>query len=176
MSALLAGASAAIAGLLLAGCADDKSPDARPLPKGKSAEMAASSRPDMEQAEALAAYRSWWRDLAAVSATPDPASPRLNDHAMGGALELMKHGLETAQKQMVVARGTPRPNPEISSASRDMVVIRDCVDGTDWLQYKQNGELKNDVPGGHFKVDASVRRVDSTWKVSDLYMHEAGSC
>ncbi|MVO90748.1 hypothetical protein GPA10_39920 [Streptomyces sp. p1417] len=114
--------------------------------------------------------------MAAVSATPAPNSPRLDDHAVGGALELLKHGLTTAQKQQVVTRGAPRPDPGIASASPDKVVIRDCVDGTDWLQYKRNGELKNDVPGSHFKADATVRRVDGMWKVSDLYMHEAGSC
>lgn len=176
VNVLLLGASAVVAGVLLAGCADDNSSDVRPLPEGKSVETTASSRSGMEHAEALAAYRSWWRDLAVVSASPDPASPRLNDHAMGGALELMRHGLETARKQGVVTRGSPRLDPEISSASGDKVVIRDCVDGTDWLQYKQNGELKNTVPGSHRKVDASVRRVDGVWKVSDLYMHEAGSC
>ncbi|MGW3425974.1 hypothetical protein [Streptomyces phaeochromogenes] len=174
VNVLLVGASAAVTGLLLVGCMKGSS-GAKPLPEG-TAVTTASRTPDSEYAEALAAYRSWWRDLAAVSVSPDPGSPKLNDHATGGALELMKHGLKTAQKQEVVTRGAPRPDPGIVSARPDKVVIRDCVDGTGWLQYKRNGELRNDVPGSHFKADATVRRVDGVWKVSDLYMHEAGSC
>jgi hypothetical protein len=170
----LTGASAVITALLLGGCTDGSS-EARALPEGTVA-TTASRMPDAEHAEAIAVYRLWWRDLAAVSAMPDPDSPKLNDHAMGGALELMKHGLKAAQENEVVTKGAPRPDPEVASASRDKVVIRDCVDGTDWLQYKLNGELKNDVPGSHFKADATVRRIEGVWKVSDLYMHEAGSC
>lgn len=174
VNVLLAGTVTVITGLLLVGCSEGSS-DAKPLPEG-TVETTASRTPEAENAEALAAYRSWWRDLAAVSAAPDPDSPRLNDHATGGALELMKHGLKAAQEQRVVTKGAPRPNPKVVSANHDKVVIRDCVDGTDWLQYKRNGGLKNDTPGSHFTADATVRRVDGAWKVSDLYMHDAGSC
>ncbi|MBI0293237.1 hypothetical protein JBE04_01680 [Streptomyces sp. PRKS01-29] len=117
-----------------------------------------------------------WSDLAAVSAAPDPNAPRLRDHAMQGALELMKYGLRKAKKEKVVSKGTPHINPEVVTATTDEVKLQDCVDGTDWLQYKLNGELKNDVPGSHFKVDARVHRNDNVWKVSYLYMHEAGTC
>ncbi|MDG4856763.1 hypothetical protein P8605_01040 [Streptomyces sp. T-3] len=135
-----------------------------------------SSSPVAEHAEALDAYRAWWKDLAAVSAAPDLKSPRLDDHATGGALQLMRYGLKRALKEGIVSKGEPRPAPTVTSSTRDKIVIRDCVDGTDWLQYKRNGELKNDVPGTHFKADATVRRSGGVWKVSDLYMHESGSC
>ncbi len=73
------------------------------------------------------------------------------------------------------ARGA-RVQPDVVSATGQEVVLSDCVDDRQWLQYRQNGQLKNDVPGGHFKTDATVRRVQGVWKVSDLYMHEVGSC
>ncbi|MCQ6246185.1 hypothetical protein [Streptomyces malaysiensis] len=88
----------------------------------------------------------------------------------------MKYGLQRAKKEKVTSKGTPHVNPEVVTATSDEVKLQDCVDGTDWLQYKLNGELKNDVPGSHFKVDARVLRNGTVWKVSYLYMHEAGTC
>lgn len=126
--------------------------------------------------QALAAYRAMWRDLAAVSASLDPNTSRLHDHATRGALELMKYGLKKAKKEEVVVKGVVHVNPEVVEASTKEVKLRDCVDGTKWLQYKLNGELKNDVPGSHFKVDARVLRNGVVWKVSYLYVHEDGTC
>lgn len=133
-------------------------------------------RQDAEHAAALDAYRAMWRDLTRASETSDAASPLLDDHATGGALAVMKYGLDKSKKEQVVSKGAPRVDPEVASANSREVVLVDCVDDRNWLQYKLNGELKNDVPGGHFRADATVRRSEGAWKVTDLYMHEAGSC
>ncbi|PJJ04182.1 hypothetical protein BX264_4586 [Streptomyces sp. 2333.5] len=166
--------AAAIALASVGGCAGDP-PDAKPLPK-RTVEPTASRAPGPEHGEALTIYRAMWGDLVAVSASPDPRSPLLKKHAMGGALELMRYGLKRSEQEGVVSKGTPRLMPKVVSAADSKVEIRDCVDGANWLQYKRNGELKNDVPGSHFKTDATVRRVDGEWKVASLYMHESGSC
>ncbi|MEU8351639.1 hypothetical protein [Streptomyces sp. NPDC048845] len=100
----------------------------------------------------------------------------MDDHASGGALELLKFGLKKAKEEEVVSKGAPRVDPEVVSGDRLKVVLLDCVDDRRWLQYRLNGELKNNVPGGHFKTEATVRKTDGAWKVSDLYMHEVGSC
>ncbi|WP_432003380.1 hypothetical protein [Streptomyces sioyaensis] len=126
--------------------------------------------------EALATYRAMWRDLAEASATSDVTSSVLDDHAAGGALELMKYGLRKAKKEKVVSKGAPRVNPKVIRATSREVVLQDCVDERHWLQYKLNGELKNNVPGGHFRADATVRHGEGGWKVADLYIHETGSC
>ncbi|QHA10001.1 hypothetical protein GQF42_35065 [Streptomyces broussonetiae] len=117
-----------------------------------------------------------WHDLAVASRTSDASSPLLDDHARGGALELLKYGLSKSKKERVVSKGAPRVDPQVVSATDQKVVLVDCVDDRNWLQYKLNGELKNDVPGGHYRTDATVRRNNGFWKVTDLYMHEAGSC
>ncbi|MEU7314896.1 hypothetical protein [Streptomyces sp. NPDC007083] len=88
----------------------------------------------------------------------------------------MRYGLRNAKKAKRVVKGTPRPHPEVVSVKGGTVVIRDCVDGTDWLNYKLNGEPEDDNPGSHFKADATVKRSDGAWRVSRLYMHESGSC
>ncbi|GAU71110.1 hypothetical protein SSP35_27_00310 [Streptomyces sp. NBRC 110611] len=117
-----------------------------------------------------------WRDLTVASETSNVSSPQLDDHATGGALELMKYGLGKSKRENVVSKGAPKLDPKVVSANDLKVTLRDCVDDRNWLQYKLNGELKNDVPGGHFRVDATVWRTNGVWKVSDLYMHEVGSC
>ncbi|PGH46947.1 hypothetical protein CRI70_31225 [Streptomyces sp. Ru87] len=117
-----------------------------------------------------------WRDLATASRTSDPDSPLLDDHASDGALELLKFGLKRAREEKVVSKGAPRVEPEVVSGDSHKVVLVDCVDDRKWLEYKRNGDLKDDVPGGHYKTDATVRVLKGVWKVSDLYMHEVGSC
>lgn len=89
---------------------------------------------------------------------------------------MMKYGLKKAKKEKLVSKGAPLVDPEVVSAIDSEVELRDCVDDRNWLQYKLDGELKNNVPGGHFRTDATVNRVGGVWKVSYLYMHEAGSC
>ncbi|WEB40620.1 hypothetical protein MOV08_15905 [Streptomyces yunnanensis] len=173
-NALLVGVSVAVAGLLASGCSEDV-PDARPLPKGTGG-VTASRAPATGETEALDAYRAMWRDLTRASLTSDADSPLLEDHATSGALELMKHGLRKSKHEGVVSKGAPRVDPHVVSASSQEVVLVDCVDDRNWLLYKQNGELKNNVPGGHLKTDATVRRADGVWKVSNFYMHETGSC
>ncbi|MGI5353020.1 hypothetical protein ACQEU8_33300 [Streptomyces sp. CA-250714] len=160
--------------LLTAGCSDGPS-EPEPLP-GQSASETASPSANSEHREALSAYRAMWGDLTQASKTSDASSKLLDDHAEGGALQLMKYGLRNAKKAKRVVKGTPRPHPEIVSAKSGEVVIRDCVDGTHWLNYKLSGEPEDNNPGSHFKADATVKRSDGAWKVSRLYMHEGGSC
>ncbi|MEV3854954.1 hypothetical protein AB0J38_11580 [Streptomyces sp. NPDC050095] len=124
----------------------------------------------------MAAYRAMWSDFTQASATSDPRSSVLDDHATGDAVALMRYGLEQAKKDEVVSKGAPRLDPRVVSVKGDRVVVRDCVDMTNWLLYKLNGGLKNDVPGSHRQADATVRHSGGAWKVTDLYIAEAGSC
>ncbi|MFI2030536.1 hypothetical protein [Streptomyces buecherae] len=167
------GALVSVACLLLAGCGNETT-DVRPLPEADG--KAESPTPVPKQPAALEAYRAMWRDLARASETSDVNAPSLDDHASDGALELLKHGLRKAKEEGVVSKGEPVVNPRTVSTSSHEVVVQDCVDGTDWLQYQLNGELKNDVPGGHKKADATVRHDGRMWKVTDLYLHASGSC
>lgn len=176
VNALLAGASAAIAGLLLAGCADDNSSDVQPLPEAKPAETAASPGPDVEYAEALAAYRAMWDDLAVAAVTSNARHPRLQTHASGGALELMRHMMTEDRKEKVVTKGRLHLSPTVENGDATRVVIRDCADASEWLHYTRDGKLENDVPGGHHRVDATVRPHGGDWRVERLYIDQVGSC
>jgi hypothetical protein len=163
-----------IAVLLLAGCAD-VSPRAGHL-TSVTGKTSPPRIPDMGTGAALHVYRAMWRDWAIASETSDALSPFLGDHAAGGALELMRYGLKKSKREHVVAKGRPRVHPEVVSATGRKVVLVDCVDERRWLLYKLNGELLNDVPGGHFKADATVRRSSTGWHVTHLYVHQVGTC
>ncbi|MET9077016.1 hypothetical protein ABZX95_33825 [Streptomyces sp. NPDC004232] len=171
---LVEAATAAVTGLLLVGCAHG-SPDVRPLPEG-GPDGVASRPPKAEHADALAAYTAMWHDLTVASRTSDASSPLLDDHARGGALALLKYGLRKSEKEGLVSKGAPKVNPEVVTAGADKVVLVDCVDDTGWLLYKSDGKPKDNAPGGHLKTDATVQRFRGAWKVTDLYMHETGSC
>ncbi|MEW2219517.1 hypothetical protein AB0939_09460 [Streptomyces sp. NPDC006990] len=164
-----------VTALATAACSDGPS-EPKPLPEQSVRESVKPGTHSSVRREALSAYRAMWGDLTQASKTADASSTRLDDHAEGGALQLMRYGLRNAKKAKRVVRGTPRPHPEIVSAKGGKVVIRDCVDGTDWLNYKLNGEPEDNNPGSHFKADATVKRSDGAWRVSRLYMHESGSC
>ncbi|MDG4856774.1 hypothetical protein P8605_01095 [Streptomyces sp. T-3] len=121
-----------------------------------------------------------WEDMTVASHTADPEHPRLDDHAADGALQLLEFGLEKTRKEKLVAKGAPKVDPRIVSASPSaeptVVKLVDCVDSTNWLQYKGNGELKDDVPGGHGKAEATVTYRKGRWLVTQLYAHASGSC
>ncbi|WP_243983289.1 hypothetical protein [Streptomyces sp. NEAU-YJ-81] len=170
-------ASILVVGVFLVGCSKADSSAESPIGhEGKHLQRPSPSVVSGPEGSALMAYRAMWRDLTAASLTSNAASPSLDDHARDGALELMKFGLKKAKKEKLVSKGAPLVDPEVVSAIGSEVKLRDCVDDRHWLQYKLGGELKNNLPGGHFRTDATVRRVGGVWKVSYLYMHEVGSC
>ncbi|WP_431953449.1 hypothetical protein [Actinacidiphila sp. bgisy167] len=169
--------SAGAALLALSACSVGGSSEQPAVEKGDPLQSTSEQpRVSQEERAALKAYRGMWNDLTAAAAEADPKSPLLDDHASDGALLLLRYGMEKARKENVVSKGAPRIDPEVLSATADKVTLRDCVDGTHWLQYRKSGELKNDVPGGHGAADATVSLRDGVWKVSKLYLHETGTC
>lgn len=100
-----AAAGAVVAGLVLGGCVVSK-PGAKPL-HGATVVSSAAPSPPTRAADALAAYRAMWSDLTAASKTSDAASPLLDDHATGGALELLRYGLKKAKEDGLVSKGRP---------------------------------------------------------------------
>ena len=128
----------------------------------------------------MTAYRAMWADEEAAATTSDASSPRLADHASGAALRLLQYGLTKDHQQGLVAKGSARLSPEVTSVQPTddptRVNIRDCFDDTHWLLYKQNGSRRSDVPGGHYATTATVELTDGRWKVTSLYLGSVGSC
>jgi hypothetical protein len=146
-----------------------------PSPVSKQ-ETPRSHTPAVESAEAVDAYRAMWRNVAFASRTSDPASPLLDDHATGGALTLFRYMLREDRKKGVVTKGRLHLSPTVVSSESARVLVRDCADATDWLHYTKDGTLENDDPGGHHRVDATIRRRAGQWRVERLYIGQVGTC
>ena len=125
---------------------------------------------------AVTAYKAMWSDLVVAARDSDAGHARLDDHAEGGALQLLRHMMKENGEQGLVVKGAPKFAPVIMKTDASAVVIQDCADGTHWLQHTRDGALKDHVPGGHHRVDATVRRHGDTWMVASLYIDEVGTC
>ncbi|MFE6287854.1 hypothetical protein [Streptomyces sp. NPDC057877] len=125
---------------------------------------------------AVVAYLAMWDDAVAAAKVSDAEHPRLDDHAEEGALQLLQHMMRENRQEGVVTRGRPEFAPVVTERGASEVVIEDCADGSDWLQYTEDGALKDDVPGGHHRVDATVRRHGERWLVESLRIDAVGTC
>lgn len=163
-----------IVGAFLSGCSEDSS-DAKSMPT----RTVSSPQHDpgaTRSSGALIAYQAMWDDLAKAAATSDPKHPSLGDHATGGALQLLRYMMKQDRRDHVITRGRFRIAPVVMNDGDTKVVIRDCVDSVDWLHYTTEGRLEDKVPGGHHRVDATVRVRGGVWRVERMYIGQVGTC
>lgn len=125
---------------------------------------------------AVAAYRGMWAAFAEAAKTSDPDAPDIRRYASGNALKLIVGGLVTNRSQGKVVKGDLVLNPKATVVSPTEETILDCVDATRWLEYRANGELWDDKPGGKHRTTATVENVGGTWKVSTFNLEGTGTC
>jgi hypothetical protein len=182
-------AGVAVAALLaLAACGGGTSGD--PSPTGFATPTAtratsATPTPDLDPAQAarhaaLTAYRAMWDDWVAAAATSDYESSLLAHHASGAALDLIVHSIFDDKLNQVVTKGRPTISPEADdvepTGSPARVKVVDCVDSTHWLNYKSNGQLQDNIPGGRSHTEALVVLAGGVWKVNQLAIRDNGTC
>jgi hypothetical protein len=123
-----------------------------------------------------------WEDYAVAAETSNWQDPRLGQHATGIALTNITRGLYTDKTNGVVSKGRPKLDPSVLSMEPPTapikVIVTDCGDSTDWIQYRADtGEPADDSPGGRREINAIVeKQADSAWRVTDFGIHEVGSC
>ena len=176
----------ALVPLLLSGCsASSSSTGATPAGStgpSESTSAITSSSPTFASVEtrALATYRAMWADMVTAGRTADYESPLLAKHAASQALQLLVSGLYEAHKKNVVIKGEPALNPRVTALTPAdnpaAATIADCFDDSHWLNYKPNGQLQDDVPGGKHNTTATVGNLDGTWKVTRLQVQGVGTC
>ncbi|GAA1278341.1 hypothetical protein GCM10009646_76610 [Streptomyces aureus] len=127
------------------------------------------------ESEAVAAYRAMWRDAAEASRTSDPKHPRLDDHAKGNALSLLRYMMEQNHKRGATGKGAASVAPIVVKSSKTKVELQDCVDGSKWVQAKPSSSSAG-ISGGRYRSEATVVFASGKWWVSELYNGEAGSC
>lgn len=125
---------------------------------------------------ALDAYRRMWASVVEASKTSDFESPTLAQYASGQALQLLTAGMAQSRKDGIVTRGEPALGPKVVAAGPTQVEIVDCADATRWLQYRADGQLKDNVPGGRHHTEATVVVIGGVWKVARLSVGPVGSC
>ncbi len=173
--------------LLLAGCSDGRS--GKPVPPSSHPSdlaLATTSAPpppspaSQAEQDALAAYRGMWADWVAVAETSDYQNPRLAQYASGRALSVIYQAVYLNKNKGLVSRGEPVLSPKITAATPgvdpDRITIVDCVDTAHWLNYRADGQLENDVPGGRRSIQALLLPRNGTWKVDDLVVQAKGTC
>lgn len=158
---------------LLAGCGSSPDTAETQAPGNGPSRPAASPS---AQDGAVVAYLAMWDDTVAAARTSDVDHPRLDDHAEGDALALLKFVMQGHAEEGQVARGAPRHDVEVVESETDRRELRDCMDDREWLMYDRGGELVNDTPGSRGLVDATVERQRRQWVVTDLVMHGAATC
>ncbi|MFD6097460.1 hypothetical protein ACFVWN_16895 [Nocardiopsis flavescens] len=158
-------AFAACALLAVAGCSEPATETG-----GTTAETASpSSSAAGDEEAALAAYTGMWDAVTAASHGDEDASRALDDHAVGGARELMRTALDQAAAGGA-AQGEPVIDPVLTVESRERAVVADCVDDSAWRTGGAPGAA------GSRKVDATLIHDGLAWRVSELRIWEAGSC
>lgn len=157
-----------VLGLGLGACTQNASraEGAKALPTSN-ASASLSASPTGVDGEAIAVYRAMWKDAAEASLTSDPKSPRLADHAEGGALGLLQYMMEQIRDKGATSRGEASVAPTVVKSTKNKVELRDCVDGSKWVQVKPD-HPSDGTPGGHYRTEASVVLSSGKWKVSEL--------
>src|SRR6266704_5697735 len=135
-------------------------------PSATSRPPAAATDP---KAAALAAYRAYWADVVAASQTADSRSPRLDDHARGQPVTAIRDHLRQLQQAGLVDRGDIGLAPRVISANSTTARIRDCQDLTGFLKHDaKTGELRDQPSGNRYLAEATVTRIGSQWKVTQV--------
>lgn len=147
----------------------------------RSAPAVPTSPVDRAKQQALAAYSGMWHAMAEAAVTSDWRSPKLAQYATGDALGVISRSLYTDHLNGVVTKGEPKLHPQVTSVDPPndptTVMISDCGDSTNWLKYKTNGQLADDVPGGRRSITAEVKKQqDGSWKGTRFAVEGVGSC
>jgi hypothetical protein len=178
-----------VAGLLVVavvsgGCTsnDPADPTSSPTaPAGASSIAGGTPTPtSTPEQPALVAYRGMWHAFVDASKTSDPDYPALRTYATGDALRLIVSALYGNRALGKVSKGDVVIDPKVTGASPAQsptkVTVHDCVNGEHWLEYKKNGELWDDKPGGKHDTTATVTLSGGTWKVSSFLAKATGTC
>ncbi len=178
------GPVALLAVVFLAGCSSGSSGRTRPTTTTPASGFAASTVPTRApttnaraaaRVAVVAAYRAFWADVVAASATSDASSPRLAQHATGIELAALRTRLTEDRRAGRVARGAPRLlKTTLAALDGKKATIHDCMDSNHWLFYDaKTGALRDKPSGKLYAVTAGMVLDHDVWKVATLDIREA---
>ncbi|CAO5187325.1 Secreted protein/lipoprotein [Frankia sp. AiPs1] len=174
--------------LILTGCGSRGRPAMPTTPTSSSsvrssspAATAPASPAEAARRDALAAYLGMWKAYAQASHTSDWQAPNLSQYASGDALQFVTRNLYADHYNGLISKGEPVNKPRVTSAGQEnppkSVMVVDCADDRNWLQYRTDGSLLDSTPGALHRVVAEVRlHTDGKWRVTQFGIDSAGSC
>ncbi len=175
----------------LAGCGADGGSTPAPAPSGGAVSSpphtggSPSPKPtspaDIARQDAVAAYVGMWKADAQASHTSDWQATYLSRYASGDALQVLTGDLYADHLNGLVAKGEPVNHPRVTSVNPPgaptSVRIEDCADSRNWLQYRTDGSLLDDTPGGMRRILAEARlHTDGLWRVTQFGVGDLASC
>jgi hypothetical protein len=120
-------------------------------------------------AAVLAAYRGFWADVVVAGRSADWQSPHLADHAVGAPVTAVRDTLRQLRQAGLVARGTIRVAPTITSLAATTAKLSDCQDLTRFLKYDaKTGALRDKPSGKRYLAVATLSRLNGQWKITEL--------
>jgi hypothetical protein len=136
---------------------------------------------DLAKEQAVAAYLGMWQAMAKAGETSDWQAPELSRYASGSALQTITGSLYADHRNGFVSKGRPVNRPQVTSAEPPddptTVMISDCGDSTTWLQYRTDGSLVDESPGGRRSITAEAKlHSDGVWRVTRFAVQGIGSC
>ena len=171
-----------VAGLMLAGCGDDRNDEIVAPPPSSSEQQAATTEtapgeattssngqePTVEE-EVIARYQAFWEARFEANRAPvNPDHPGLQEYATGAQLDQVLE--ETRQN---LESGTAFDHPEEPIARRvvrvveingNEAVLQDCAVNDDIVYRVATGDVLDDDVVTH-NVEATMRRVGGVWKL-----------
>ncbi|MFF7250475.1 hypothetical protein ACFZBU_42170 [Embleya sp. NPDC008237] len=165
----------AVLAVALIGCnSNDSSTGKNTLPPSTTSTTPAASA---AQEEALATYRGLWSAAVKAAATSDHQSQELRKYASYEGLAYFVGTILTNSQKGLVVKGEPKLAPHTTQVSDDKVTIADCLDDSRWLKYRaSDGQLEDNVPGGHHRTEAVVTKSSIGWRVSKITVEGTGTC
>jgi hypothetical protein len=129
----------------------------------------------------IAAYRGMWKAFVEAAKTSNPDSPELRTYAQGNALKAIISSLITDRERKSVSKGDVKLNPKVTALKPNAgapatATITDCVDATQWLEYKVDGGLWDNEPGARHRTTATVKSSNGTWRVDSFTLRGGGTC
>jgi hypothetical protein len=143
----------------------------------------AASSPDAraEVQAAVTAYSNMLNAFVAASNAGTDDTTELAKYTTGSALQVLSKGLSDNKAKGLHSQGTPKNEPpQVTSlapaSAPTSVSVRSCLDDSQWLLYKSDGQPANSTPGGRRLATAEVKKADGAWKVDSFGIRGVGTC
>ncbi|MGW1768231.1 hypothetical protein ACWCQL_29830 [Streptomyces sp. NPDC002073] len=155
------------------GSGDEKAESSAPVVSAVPRTSAPPDPGEVAKAQALAAYKGYWRELPKAFAVPAIEGTDLKRYTAADALNEAVAGVKNLRNTKSVMTGTPvLTNPTVTDAALDKktpnVTISSCLDVRNWKVVDNKSGKVAEMPSNRvtkYMVVSLLERWDGSWKV-----------